>query len=87
MVRPWISRISSFNEIFSPEEVSRIYNMRQRRSELAFNGTAALNEQIKALKNEKRKITSKNKTVQSEEELLAIIDRARRENAERNKNN
>lgn len=79
-----ITDISSFNEIFSHDEVSRIYNMRERRSELTANGTAALNEQIAALKKEKLKIQTKSNPVQSDEELLEIIERVRRENAEKN---
>ncbi len=81
-----ITDISSLNESFSPEEVSRIYNMRQRRSELTANGTAALNEQISALKKEKVKAESKNKKVETEEELMEIINRVRLENAKKQNN-
>ena len=79
-----ITDISSFNETFSADEVSRIFNMKERRSELTSNGTVALNEQIAALKKEKIKIQSKSTPIQSEEELLEIIERVRRENAEKN---
>jgi len=81
-----ITDISSFNENFSTEEVSRIFSMRERRSELCANGTAALNEQIVALKKEKLKIKTKNKKIETEEELLEIINRVRRENSEKKNN-
>ncbi len=72
-----ITDFSSLNEVFTPEEVSRIFDMRYKRSELSANGTQALNEQISALKKVRNKIQVKNKDVSSAEDLMDLISKAR----------
>lgn len=71
--------MSALNETFSTEQISRIFDMRRRRSVLTSNGVEALNEQIRALKREKAKSLVKNKTVSSDDELLNIISKARQD--------
>lgn len=71
--------ISSLNEIFSPEEMSRIFDMRHRRSELSANGTQALNEQITALKKEKAKLSVKRNNISSDDDLIDLISKARKD--------
>ena len=73
--------ISSLNEMFSPEEMSRIFDMRHRRSELSANGTQALNEQITALKNEKAKLSVKKNNISSDDDLMDLISKARKDKA------
>ncbi len=70
--------ISAFNEFFNPDEVSRIYEMRQKRSELDINGLQALNEQISALKGRKNKINTRFSKVESNDELQRLIEQARK---------
>lgn len=72
-----ITDFSSLNEVFTPEEVSRIFDMRYKRSELSANGTQALNEQISALKKVRNKIQVKNIDVSSAEDLIDLISKAR----------
>jgi len=72
-----ISDLSSLNEIFTPEEMSRIFDMRFKRVELTANGTQTLNEQIAALKKEKNKIQTKGKSVSTDDELMDLISKAR----------
>ena len=72
-----ITDLTSLNEIFSPQEIARIFDMRQRRTELSANGTKALNEQIASLKKEKAKLLVKKKDISSDDELLNLISRAR----------
>lgn len=74
-----ITDLSSLNEVFTPEEMSRIFDMRQRRSELSANGTTALNEQIDALKKEKAKSDIKKNNISSDDELMNLISRARKD--------
>lgn len=71
--------ISALNETFSPEQMSRIFDMRLRRSVLTSNGVEALNEQIRSLKREKQKALVKNKAVSSDDELMNIISKARQD--------
>ena len=72
-----VTDLSSLNEVFTPEEVGRIFDMRQKRSELSANGTEALNEQISALKREKLKSANKNNGISSDDDLLKFINKAR----------
>ena len=74
-----ITDLTSLNEIFTPEEVSRIFDMKYKRSELTANGTSALNEQIAALKKEKNKVAAKNNSISSDEDLMDFISKARKE--------
>lgn len=74
-----ITDLTPLNEIFTPEEVSRIFDMRYKRSELSANGTAALNEQISALKKEKAKALVKANSISSDEDLMNLISKARRD--------
>lgn len=74
-----ITDLTSLNESFTPEEVSRIYDMRFKRSELTANGVEALNEQISALKREKDKSQAKTKNISSDEELMNLISNARKD--------
>ena len=71
--------LTSLNEFFSPEEMSRIFEMRFRRSELSSNGVAALNEQIAALKKEKAKALAKSNNISSDDDLMDVISRARKD--------
>ena len=73
-----ITDLTSLNEVFTPEEVSRIFDMRYKRSELTANGTEALNEQIAALKREKDKVKAKSKNISSDEDLINLISNARK---------
>ena len=70
--------ISAFNEIFSPEQMSRIYDMKHRRSDLSANGIAALNEQISALKTEKIRLSAKQNKVNTDDEMLDAIELLRK---------
>jgi len=71
--------ISSLNEFFNPEQMSRIYDMRQRRTELTSNGIAALNEQIASLKREKTRLEAKKNKVGTNDELQSMIERIRKD--------
>ena len=71
------TELSVLNERFEPQQVSRIFDMRQRRSELTTNGTNALNEQIAALKKEKSKIMSNNGKISTNDDLIEIINKTR----------
>ncbi len=70
--------ITNLNEIFTPEEFSRILEMKFKRRDLTSNGVEALNEQILALKKEKAKTATKKQTINSNEDLLGLIDIARK---------
>ena len=70
--------ISAFNEIFSPEQMSRIYDMKHRRSDLSANGISALNEQISALKTEKIRLSAKQHKVNTDDEMLDAIELLRK---------
>ena len=59
--------------------MARIFDMRHRRSELSANGTQALNEQISALKNEKIRVKSKSGSVASNDDLMDLISKARKD--------
>lgn len=72
-----ITELSMLNERFTSLQVSRIFDMRQRRSELAANGTGALNEQIAALKKEKAKIVASSGKISTNEDLMDLISKAR----------
>lgn len=74
-----ITDLTGLNEAFTPEEMARIFDMRFKRSELNANGTTALNEQISALKKEKMKSVVKSKGVSSDEDLINLISKARRD--------
>ena len=74
-----ITDLTPLNEMFTPEEVARIFDMRFKRSELSANGTAALNEQIAALKKEKMKAAAKTKNISSDEDLINLISKARKD--------
>ena len=74
-----ITDLTSLNEIFTPEEMSRIYDMRFKRSELTANGTGALNEQIAALKKEKSRAFAKTNSISSDEDLIDLISKARKD--------
>lgn len=74
-----VTDLTSLNEIFTPEEMSRIFDMRYRRSELSTNGVGALNEQIAALKNEKSRILVKSNSISSDDDLMSVISRARKD--------
>ena len=71
--------LSYLNESFTPEEMARIFDMRQRRCELSSNGAQALNEQIAALKREKSKIAVKSNSISSDEDLISLISKARKD--------
>lgn len=73
-----ITDLSPLNEVFTPEEMSRIFEMRHKRSELSANGTLALNEQIAALKREKIRTSGKSGNVASDDELINLISNARK---------
>ncbi len=73
-----ITDLTSLNEAFTPEELSRILEMKLKRQELTSNGTSVLNEQIAALKTEKAKLLSKKQMINSNEELLGLISQARK---------
>ncbi|MBE6681234.1 MAG: DNA primase [Ruminococcaceae bacterium] len=74
-----ITDFSQFNEIFTPEEMSRIFDMRHRRSELTANGTQALNEQIAALKREKSRVINSKGSISSDDDLMNLISKARKD--------
>lgn len=74
-----ITDISQFNEIFTPEEMSRIFDMRHRRSELTANGTQALNEQIASLKREKSRVMNSKGNISSDDDLMNLISKARKD--------
>ncbi len=74
-----ITDLSSLNESFTPDEVSRIFDMKFRRQELVSNGTKVLNEQITALKKEKMRLTTVRKNIDSDDDLLSIIQRAKKD--------
>ena len=74
-----ITDLTSLNEVFTPEEMSRIFEMRYRRSELTSNGVGALNEQIAALKKEKAKVLVKSNSISSDDDLMDVISRARKD--------
>lgn len=69
--------LSSLNESFTPEEISRIFDMKFRRQELSSNGTKALNEQIAALKKEKMRLNTVKKNIDSNDDLMDIIAKAK----------
>ena len=70
--------ISALNEFFNPDETARIYDMREKRKELTVNGIVTLNEQIKALKNERLKIDAKQHKVNSDNDLESFIEQLRK---------
>lgn len=72
------SDISALNEKFSPAEMSRIFDMRQRRVDLTSNGINALNEQISSLKKEKNKLNAVKKKIDSDDALAEIIARTKK---------
>lgn len=74
-----ITDFSQFNENFTPEEMSRIFDMRHRRSELTANGTQALNEQIAALKREKSRVINSKGSISSDDDLMNLISKARKD--------
>ncbi len=74
-----VTDLSSLNESFTPDEVSRIFDMKFRRQELLSNGTKVLNEQIAALKKEKMRLTTVRKNIDSNDDLLSIINRAKQD--------
>jgi len=74
-----ITDLSSLNEIFSPEEISRIFDMKIRREQLSSNGTKALNEQIAALKKEKFRLSTVRKNIDSNDDLMNIIANAKKD--------
>lgn len=74
-----ITDLSALNEQFSPEETARIFDMRQRRIELTANGTSALNEQIASLKKEKMRALAKRNSISSDDDLLDIISKTRKD--------
>ena len=74
-----VTDLSELNGTFTPEEMSRIFDMRFRRSELSSNGTIALNEQIAALKKEKARIMVKSNNISSDDDLLDLISQARKD--------
>lgn len=74
-----VTDISTLNEVFTPEEMARIFDMRHRRSELSANGTQALNEQIAALKREKMKSLGRSGSISSDDDLINLISRARKD--------
>ena len=73
-----ITDISSLAEEFSQEEMSRIFDMKFKRSTLTTNGTLVLNEQIDALKKEKAQIGISKKSVSSDDDLMSIIANAKK---------
>ena len=79
MYKENITDLTALNEAFTPEEMARIFDMRYKRSELVANGTQALNEQIAALKKEKLKTISKKNGVSSDEDLMDLILKARKD--------
>ncbi len=76
--------LSSLNEIFTPEEMSRIFDMRHRRTTLSANGTSALNEQIASLKREKMRLLSSRQKISSDEDLISLISKARQDKGVKN---
>lgn len=71
--------ISQLNSVFNPEQMSRIYQMMHARQQLTSNGLVALNEQISFLKKEKDKLYAKQNKIQSNDQLLSVIQRARQD--------
>lgn len=71
--------ISQLNSVFNPEQMSRIYQMKQMRSQLTSNGLNALNEQISFLKKQKDKLLTKQNKIQSDDQLLSVIQRVRQD--------
>ncbi len=71
--------ISQLNSEFNPDQMSRIYQMMHNRQQLTSNGLVALNEQISFLKKEKDKIAIKQNKIQSDNDLLSIIEKARQD--------
>jgi uncharacterized protein YoxC len=53
--------------------------MKQARSQLTSNGLVALNEQIAFLKNQKDKLLTKQNKIQSDDQLLSVIQRVRQD--------
>ncbi len=82
-----ITDITGLNEIFTPDEMSRIFDMRFRRTQLNTNGVEALNEQISSLKKEKMRISSTKNKISSDDDLLSLIDKARQAKGVDTKNN
>lgn len=74
-----ITDISQLNEVFSPEEMSRIYEIKYKRQSLTTNGVNALNEQIESLKKVKLKESAKKNKIESDEELISVIDSLRKQ--------
>ena len=74
-----ITDLSSLNEIFTPQEVSRIFDMKFRREQLSTNGTKALNEQIASLKKEKMRLVAVKKNINSNDDLMSIIEKAKKD--------
>ncbi len=74
-----ITDISQLNGFFSPEEMSRIYEMKYKRETLNTNGISALNEQIESLKKVKIKESAKKNKIDSDEELISVIDSLRKQ--------
>ncbi len=79
------TELSSLNESFTPEEISRIFDMKFRRQELSSNGTKALNEQIAALKKEKMRLNTVKKNIDSNDDLMDIIAKAKADKGVGNK--
>ncbi|MBP3579962.1 MAG: hypothetical protein J6K12_01810 [Clostridia bacterium] len=74
-----ITDLVSLNETFSPQEISRIFDMKFRRQELTSNGSKALNEQIAALKKEKNRLNILRKDINSNDDLIDIIAKAKKD--------
>ena len=74
-----ITDLSSLNEIFTPQEVSRIFDMKFRRQQLSTNGTKALNEQISSLKKERMRLVTVKKNINSNDDLMNIIEKAKQD--------
>ncbi len=74
-----ITDLVSLNETFSPGEISRIFDMKFRRQELTANGSKALNEQIAALKKEKIRLNTVRKDINSNDDLIDIIAKAKKD--------
>ncbi len=74
-----VFEISQLNSYFSPDEMSRIYSIRQKRMELSSNGVASLNEQIKLLETEKSRLSVKKMQISTDEDLLSAISKARQD--------
>ena len=74
-----ITDLTPLNEVFKPEEFSRIFDMRHRRTLLNSNGVEALNEQIAALKAEKMRLNAAKKKIDTTDDLMALINKTRQD--------